>query len=395
MKKDNLLLTLLAVAYLALGLSATAQPLVKLTSETADTNNVRIEVDGVDLEDGMIEALTKMLKVTTQEATKLSAQIAEVKQLEAQGLLTAEQAEERIAQLNEEFEARMENEGEKMEEWGEAFGERMEKWGEEFGKKWESNMEALDGLDSLTENEEEKLELKELRAIISPLEDAEDEANEGKEKKTKFFDTSFSFYSSGLTNSRGELTATDSLFSRRGTSSFAYRATVKQKLGGSKSPLLIEWGFGFAAHSLTFKDAMTLTKNPTDANQTQFVPIQNYNMVRRSSVSLGGLEVPVMLHLDASPEGSINKSFSLGVGGYAGVRMNPQSQILGTDASGARLTSRTSNNYNINRFYYGLRAEAGWKSFKMTAQLDANPLFQSAAVSEDVYVGGIGLSIVF
>jgi hypothetical protein len=133
---------LLGFGYLALGLSMSGA--TGAWTAPTDTNEVRVEIDGIDPEAGLLEAITEIVKISTTRVTKLSAQIAEIQALVEAGTLTEEEGEARTEALTEDFESRMENVGESMEEWGEELGERMEAWAEEFGKKWESNDKAMD-----------------------------------------------------------------------------------------------------------------------------------------------------------------------------------------------------------------------------------------------------------
>jgi len=177
--KKNVTAAMLGLAYLALGLSVSANSTGELTfaealpnlsyerveievcpeelcakdnaklavfynSNPRDTNEVKVEIEGIDPESGLIEAITEIVTMSTTEATKLAAQIAEIEALVEAGTLTEEEGDARIEELEESFEARMESFGESMEAWGEEFGERMEAWGEEFGKKWEDRAEELD-----------------------------------------------------------------------------------------------------------------------------------------------------------------------------------------------------------------------------------------------------------
>ncbi len=138
--KSRKLLVLIAIAYTMLGLRLNG---MNDSFFPTDTN----EVGGVREEASLVEAVADMVAKSTAEATKLSAEIAEINARAAAGEITEDQAEKEIEAAEAAFEARMEVLSESMEEWGESFGERMEKWGENFGKRLEEDLEDLEDLD--------------------------------------------------------------------------------------------------------------------------------------------------------------------------------------------------------------------------------------------------------
>ena len=109
--KQTLASTIFSILFFVSGLSASASPLYSLDvplTET-DTNEVQVEIEGIDPDSGLVSALTEIIAVSTQEATKLAARIAEVESLVEAGTLTEEEGEARIEALEAEFEAKMES----------------------------------------------------------------------------------------------------------------------------------------------------------------------------------------------------------------------------------------------------------------------------------------------
>ena len=92
----------------------------------------------------------------------------------------------------------------------------------------------------------------------------------------------------------------------------------------------------------------------------------------------------MMIELDFSPRGKVDKRLSLGVGGYAGVRIGSENILLGSDYEGDRIRISTNNNYNTHLFRYGLQGQVGIKSWKVTGRIDARTFFQENAFNEDV-----------
>ena len=90
--KQTLASTTFSVLFFVSGLSASAStynPLDTTLTET-DTNEVQVEIEGIDPDSGLISALSEIIAVSTQEATKLAARSAEVEALVEAGSLTEE-----------------------------------------------------------------------------------------------------------------------------------------------------------------------------------------------------------------------------------------------------------------------------------------------------------------
>ena len=144
--KQTLTSAIFSFLFFVSGLSASAStynPLGTTLTET-DTNEVQVEIEGIDPDSGLVSALSEIIAVSTQEAIKLAARIAEVEALVEAGSLTEEEGEARIEELEAEFEAKMERFGESMEVWSDEFGDKIDAWGEEFSKKWEQRNEDLE-----------------------------------------------------------------------------------------------------------------------------------------------------------------------------------------------------------------------------------------------------------
>lgn len=394
MKTRNMI-TMLGLGYLALGLSATANHLEMDRFQNAeilnDTNKVTIEIEGINPDSGLIKAVSEMVAKSTAEATKLSAEIAAINAKVEAGELSAEEAEAQIAAKEAEFEARMEALSSSMEEWGEEFGERMERWGEEFGKKWEDREIELE--EALSSADEETS----IRLNFST--DDEEPARSGK-TKFSFFEMSLgtnSFLDAGMPSGNlGTAAIGDDLLNWESVN-FRFSFGNKYKIGGASSPLLLQLGLGLETNTYSFKGEDVLVKGVDGAGNyvTAFAPEMFVTDMRYNSWNTTYLELPAMLHLDLSPRGKVDKSLNVGFGGYAGVRLDSYTEVRGRDIEGDRITNRSQNNLNTNLFRYGLQGQVGYKSFKVTGRLDAAPIFQKDAYSEDAYVGSIGIGFCF
>ena len=381
--KKTTITTLLALGYLALGLSVNASTTnLKELHFPNDTNEISIEIDGVEAGTGLLEVITKIVTTSTTEAVKLAEQIAEIEALVEAGTLSEEEGDARVKELTESFEQRMEN-----------FGESMEAWGEEFGKKWEDRTEELEksvesGL--TVDIEIRDLDEEESDSLSIPL-------PKKKSNKTQFDNFGFHLGTNSFRTVNGNSTSTEGLLNHYESLTFRSIFNVKNKIGGAGSPLLISLGYELEGLAFSFRNDNTIVKvdQPSGEATTAIVPVTGVTDIRRNSFSQAFFTIPVMIELDFSPRGKVDKSLSLGVGGYAGVRIGSENILLGSDSEGDRIRIKTNNNYNTHLFRYGLQGQVGIKSWKVTGRIDARTFFQENAFNEDVYVGSVTLGYAF
>ena len=381
--KKTTITTLLALGYLALGLSVKASTTnFKELHFPNDTNEISIEIDGVEADAGLLEVITKIVTMGTTEAAKLAEQIAEIEALVEAGTLTEEEGDARVKELTESFEQRMES-----------FGESMEAWGEEFSKKWEDRAEELEkSIESGVTAEIEIIDLdeEESDSLSIPL-------PKKKSNKTQFNNFEFHLGANSFRTINGNSTSTEDLLNHYESLTFRSKFNVKNKIGGAGSPLLFSFGYEWEGLAFSFKNDNTIVKvdQPSGEATTAIVPVTGVTDIRRNSFSQAFFTIPMMIELDFSPRGKIDKALNLGFGGYAGVRLGSQNILLGSDSEGDRVGIRTNNNYNTHLFRYGLQGQVGIKSWKVTGRIDARTFFQENAFNEDVYVGSVTLGYAF
>ena len=172
---------------------------------------------------------------------------------------------------------------------------------------------------------------------------------------------------------------------------------VKKKIGGPSSPLVFQSGLGIETNQYSFKGDNEIIKSSdlSGGSLTQIIPVTEVFSLRRNSLSQVYMEIPVMANLDFSKRGVVDKSLSLGVGAYAGVRLGSESLVLGSDWEGERLMTRVSSNFNTHIFRYGLQAQLGMRAWKVTGRLDGRTFFQAGSFQEAVYIGSVTLGYAF
>ena len=363
------LIGLLFIGYSLLGLRLAGANDLQLPTDTTENGGVRAEAS-------LVEAVADMVAKSTAEATKLSAEITEINARAAAGEITEDQAEAEIAAAEAAFEARMEVLSSSMEEWGESFGERMEKWGESFGKRLEEDLEDLNDIDI------------DIDLDIAELEEEEEEEEEEK-PKTKVGVFYFHLGPNALVLSdRSMASAMDNINAGLSWESRVFFGQ-KRRIGGVKSPLQCETGFGIGSNIFSFKNGMTIDKDPMMFGVANLLPISGLSNVRRSNWNISTTDVPAILHLDFSPKGTFNEGLNIGFGVIGRMRYLSQARYVGNDLDGNYYREVRTNGFHTRLFNYALVGQLGYKKLKITGKLEQLPLFKDSYFQEQVYLGSI------
>ena len=149
----------------------------------------------------------------------------------------------------------------------------------------------------------------------------------------------------------------------------------KTRLGAPGNKLYVKYGFGFSWHDWKLRGNNYLTKIDNGGDpRVAFINDPSLN-IQESEWSICYLNVPLMLQLDLSEVGMDN-GFTLGLGGYGGIRLDSKSEIDFIDAFNDDVSRETTGNLYMNSLRYGVMGQIGFNSFKITAQYDLNPLFK-------------------
>jgi hypothetical protein len=163
----------------------------------------------------------------------------------------------------------------------------------------------------------------------------------------------------------------------------------KRRIGGVKSPIQFETGFGLTSTTFSFKNDMTIDKDPMMFGATNLIPISGMSNVRRSNWSIGTFEIPAILHLDLSPKGTFNKGINIGFGVMGRMRYISQARFNGEDFDGDSYTQSRINGFHTRLLNYALVGQVGYKKLKVTGKLEQLPLFHTNYFLEEVYLGSI------
>lgn len=336
-----------------------------------------------DMKDVASTDLNKLIKDATEGsqaiAEKHEARMAEIQRRQDAGEITPEQAEEEREKATQEmeaemeaFEARIEAQSEAVEAEMEALGAEWEAWGEAYGAQWEAWAEQWE---SRAEGDS--------AAPVPPMppmppvpgKDYSDKVIGKKTKrKPKRTDTYVDFHW-GLNqwvNPNGELSGGNAELQTWKSDMWEFGMGGKTRLGGEKSPVYLKWGGSFTWHDFRLKGDRMIEK--TQLNGVQFLDT-NFS-ISKSQLNVTYLNIPLMLQLDFSKHGR-DEGFTLGVGGYAGVRIHTDRELEYNDFAGDQVEVEQENNFYANNWRYGLTGQIGYGSFKITANYDLNTFFQN------------------
>jgi hypothetical protein len=148
----------------------------------------------------------------------------------------------------------------------------------------------------------------------------------------------------------------------------------------TSGPLSFQWGGSLSWYNFRFDDPRIRAFN--EDGITFFEPVVTANNGRRSkltAVYLNASLVPMLYLGKGASERTCNKKyrhsgFRVGLGGYAGYRIDSYSKFVYID-NGDRRKDRDKGNFALNNFRYGARFQAGYKGVDIFVNYDLNNLF--------------------
>jgi hypothetical protein len=419
MKKQ--LIFALTLAFIGFGAQAQNDSNARRSVEIQiEENTITFDADDSKLDKA---DLATMIGFATQEVGKMQVKqqriLAKIDQLEAEGKLSKEEAEELRDKAEEGFEQGMEHFEEVMEQWGESYGEKMEKWAEKFAsgmESWGEEMERslendsamsstpplppMPPLPSMSDESNDSTEAFPVKkkiviskdgVILKDNENNEEEGDEmefefkdlfdqGKRKKSKkikrtedYFDIGFGFnqqLEDGqylVEDIAGELDFWESI-------SFNLGYGAKSRIGNPYSKVYVKYGVDFSWHNFHLDGNEILTNNGSAAT---FDTVSSILGFKENKYHIAYLNVPVMLQLDFSEAGDRDEAFTFGIGGYAGIRLLAKTEIEYNTAQYEKVEVKTYDDFFTQQFRYGLMTQIGFDSFKITASYDLNEFFRA------------------
>lgn len=411
MKKQVVLALMLA---LGLGVQAQGDTTASITKKIEiqiEENTLSWNADKTKMGD-----LATMIGFATTEVTKLQTKhkaiVAKIEALRAEGKISEEEADRLLDKAEDSHEASMDTFEMIMENWGESYAAKWESWAEEYEanmEDWESKMEAGDSVPPSPpmppmppilgmDEEEDKKEIViskdgivikdgENEEIIDIEEEVESKVDlgkffeDGERKKSKKIDRTEDYFDIALGFNQqledGQFLIEDKAgeldFWR--STSFNLGFGWKSRIGNPYSKVYLKYGLDFSWHNFRLNNSefLTLDANNGAMFDTTSLATASFD---KSKYHIAYFNIPVMLQLDFSEPGDRDEAFTLGVGGYAGIRLLAKTELEYSTAQYRRVEETRYDDFGTEQFRYGLMAQVGFDSFKITASYDLNEFFR-------------------
>lgn len=420
MKKLIIIVCLLLPA----AISLKAQP-----KDSTKTSNVEIEINGNkvtlesnDLSDLSQVDLNSIIREVTSYAMRIQSErqelLAEVKKQLENGEITREQADDMTDMINDRAEESLDKIGDIMDEWGDKYSEKVEAWQEENEdrmEQWKEDMkkQSAEGNfqmppmpplpdlpampaprvspDQDTTKEDKTIIIDENGITIRNGKNGEkpfalrfkDENKDNQkpdqpsdkpkkiERTDGYFDVNFGF-NQQLRNGNEFIYDTPDELKFWGSNDFNIGFGWKTRIGSPLSKIYIRYGGEFSFNDFKLRDNNLLEKT----NNRAMIVTDSTRSISYSKYKVSYFDIPVMFQLDCSKAGNMDDSFTLGIGGYAGLRMATKRKLEYSDDLHKAAKETLKDEFFTNPFRYGLMAQVGWGSFKVTGRYDLNKFFR-------------------
>ena len=369
---------------------------------TDDVNNLS-ETDF----NGIIQRLTAE---TQRIVAEYNAEIDGINTKENEGELTAEQAAEQREAASEKMEDAIDELSDEIENWADRYGEQMEENAEDpnaWKSQWEANADKYEANAPPTPpgapvpppaKKATTVVITDDGVTIESNEDWDtDKMKDARDKyKTNQTIGYFEWYFGWNNWFNADGMATDLKTAQTTELDFWPSMVWGFGFGGrtrfGSSQIHVRYGTQFNWHYYVFKGNNIITKDAKIDGIT-IMPDQTKNYSKSSLRSIFW-DFPLLLEWDTSRPGRSN-GFSLAAGGYGGLRLGTRNKQKYDDFNNDKTKNKNFNNYYTNQWRYGLMAQVGFGTFKITAKYDLNNLFSQDKVTPDYQVGSLTLGWVF
>lgn len=127
----------------------------------------------------------------------------------------------------------------------------------------------------------------------------------------------------------------------------------------------LNFGFSYLYYDFDTKDQ--ILSYDGDKNHVTFV---SGTKLKDSDFGSGYISIPVIVDF------KVGRKLNIGLGGYAGIRVNSYSSYETTSSLDERIDVLSNAKYNMNSFVYGTKLYFGSKNFGLYAQYNINSIFK-------------------
>lgn len=233
------------------------------------------------------------------------------------------------------------------------------------------------------ESREQTFEIAKFKFRLNFSDDEEDEVEREKKRRRKRTTTQFVF-ALGANN-----TLTDNKLSSLDDSDYKFWQshfyelgfTWKTRLAKEPSKAYFKYGFSFLWNNLRAKNNQYHIVNENETNLSIHPEQLSESRLRHVQMTF-----PMHLEFDFSKnkkysDGEIvdrtHQSFQVGVGGFFGFKLGTRQYLEYKNAQGVTVEEVQKNNFNMNKYNYGLSAYVAYQGIGLYAKYDLNPLFKN------------------
>ena len=165
----------------------------------------------------------------------------------------------------------------------------------------------------------------------------------------------------------------------------------KQRINLINHQINFIYGLSFDFNNYNFSEPITLQRNTSPLAIT-FNDTLDY---KKNKLYTSFITIPLMLNFESNPRKS-SHSFRLSAGGYAGLMLASRTKQCYKDEDGDRQTHISRDDFNINKFRYGLAGQIGVGPINFWANYSLVPMFESGKgpIGADLHPLNIGVTLI-
>lgn len=178
-----------------------------------------------------------------------------------------------------------------------------------------------------------------------------------------------------------------------GSKAFNFHYLYAIPLG--ESAFSINPGFGIATDKFSFEDNVTLKRNIDGSISIEPLEPLEYGEVKKTKLATTYFEVPLELRFHVNKD-NFKKSIKVAIGGKAGILLSSHTKV-NHKYLGENQKLKVKDNYNLNRFRYGLQASLGVAGISAYFYYGLNDMFEKGKGPEETTTSqmqaGVAISI--
>ena len=165
----------------------------------------------------------------------------------------------------------------------------------------------------------------------------------------------------------------------------------KQRINLIDHKINFIYGMSFDFNNYNFSEPITLQRNTSPLAITFNDTIE----YKKNKLYTSFLTVPMMLNFESNPRKS-SRSFRVSAGGYAGLMLASRTKQCYKDDDGDLQTQISRDDFNLNKFRYGLAGQVGVGPINFWANYSLVPMFETnkGPSGADLYPLNMGITLI-